>query len=306
MLDQPIIYSKAGIALFHGVSWNIDAAWREIYPGLKLCRMQGSGVQKTYEELCKNRLVDDGEPFYYEVYASITPESSGFYYQNGYGHSQADRLANMIAIATGQPPFMCRTFSPVVESTGNQISTEELYWIGEQNEFLLRESPKIDEACVSAISKMYSAYERMWAVDKSSSRLVSAQIYFYNAWRSMYIEQICLNLAITAEMLFSPNGRNEITHQLAFNMAKFSETHPAKRLELYRKIKKFYGLRSAVVHGGLPDQGKIIDPTVEMFSFIATVLKRILTDDELIEVFNDNKNRDAYLTSLLFDTSNAV
>ena len=302
MLDQPTIYSQTGIALFHGVSWNIDAAWREVYPGLKLCRMQGSGVEKTYQELCEHRHVDDGEPFHYEVYATIAPESSSFYYQNGYGHSQVDRLANMIAIATGQPPFMCRTFAPAVESKQNKISTEELYWLGEQNEFLIRESAKLDETSVEAISKMYSGYERMWAQDKSYSRLVSAQSCFYNAWRSMHIQQICLNLAIAAEMLFSPNGRNEITHQLAFNFAKFHETDSVKRLELYRKIKKFYGLRSAVVHGGLPEQSKLIGPTVEMFGILANVLERILTDDALIDVFNENTNRNNYLTSLLFDT----
>jgi len=51
----------------------------------------------------------------------------------------------------------------------------------------------------------------------------------------------------------------ELTHVLSERVAVFLEDHPGPRLELYRDIKKAYGIRSVVVHGGGHKPSKLDD-----------------------------------------------
>ena len=65
--------------------------------------------------------------------------------------------------------------------------------------------------------------------------------HFYYSWNVDYLEQTAIHISIVLEILFSPHSKDEITHQIAFNVCQFMETGKSdNKLETYKKIKKYY------------------------------------------------------------------
>jgi len=210
----------------------------------------------VYHELCATRQIDEGEPFQYEVYATVQSNGSDLIFSYGDPYSVVDWLSNLIAVCTGIPVGMCRVISPWLE-LNQTTNTGLVYCCGEQADFLSPQYGILNDDSIQQISEMWVRSNALWSSDRAFGRLVSALTFFYYAWRSPYIEQICLNLAVALEILFSPHDRTEMSHQIAFNIAKFKESSEAQRTETYKLIKKFYGHRSSIVHGGIPKDEKI-------------------------------------------------
>lgn len=298
-ISDPTNNSRTIIALFHGVSWNASTKWAEIGDGVTLANFRGSTPQDVYHELCHTRHIDGGDPFGFEVYATLQSGHTELPFGYGDPYSVVDWLSNLITICTGIPVGMCRVISPWLNHE-QPVDTELVYCSRGQTEFLESGYARLNDESLRDISRIWSRSNQLWPHGRKFGRLVSSLTFFHYSWRSHYIEQICLNLAIALEILFSPHDRTEMSHQIAFNVAKFVESTPDKREELYRKIKKFYGHRSSIVHGGVPSDDKIIDLTVEIFRLVASILKRILLDDTLAETFNIDKLRKVYFGQRLF------
>jgi len=109
-----------------------------------------------------------------------------------------------------------------------------------------------------------------------------------------------LNLAVAFEVLFAPHVQAETTHQISVNVAKFCSNDRASMETLYRQLREFYGLRSAIVHGGSADQDRLVDSTVAMFHVMSGILARILTEAELAHIFDEEQLRRKMLNEFMF------
>ena len=109
-----------------------------------------------------------------------------------------------------------------------------------------------------------------------------------------------MNLAITLESLFAPHISGETTHQIAFNVSHFIEGTPEYKAEPYKRVKDFYRLRSAVVHGGIPDDSTLYEVVAQVFELVRAILGRILLDATLAAKFEDESQRRQMFEQYLF------
>ncbi|UCC28958.1 MAG: hypothetical protein JSU86_12230 [Phycisphaerales bacterium] len=288
-------------ALLHGLGWSAGPTQIEIAPGITLCSLEGSVVGRLYWTLCEDTGVDDREPFTYHVYVRLDPtETEAYLLDFGDPYSLVDRFSNVLAVLTGQPVSMCR----VIWSTDGFASatgTSLVYVSVRQTEFLQKTWPSMCAALAQDIAVAWRTQQAEWERKKSRGRLANALVYFYYAWRSHYADQICLNLAIVLEILFAPHSYSETTHQISFNVARFCGESAADRERLYQFVKEFYRVRSQIVHGGRPNEDKLIDAIIEAFPLVAGVLKRILLDQSVADEFANDTRRQAMLKRFLFE-----
>lgn len=59
-------------ALYHGIKWNCPTKDIAISDDVIMGNLKSSPLLETYERLCLENKVDEGEPFDYEVYALFT------------------------------------------------------------------------------------------------------------------------------------------------------------------------------------------------------------------------------------------
>ncbi len=112
------------------------------------------------------------------------------------------------------------------------------------------------------------------------------------------------NFCSLFEAMFSTNS-HEITHKLSERIACFLESKPEKRLELYKKIKSIYSIRSLIVHGSTINQKKHMK--LEELSSLADditrkLLTKILKNKHLVGFFvnSNNVELDDYLNLIIF------
>jgi Apea-like HEPN len=286
--------------LLHVVMWDCKTPEFQIAPNVTLCRFAGSHIERLYLRLCQEEGIDDGEPLVYGTYVLLRPTRDEEYLLDaGDPYSLADRVANLIVVACSE----AISWSRVIWSSDDfqtADGTLEIHGGGTQTDFLQPNSIVIDQDTAGAVQHMWGTIEPMWAAEKSAGRLTSALVYFYYAWRAHYVEQMCLNLAVTLEVLFAPHSQSEATHQLCFNLCRFAGATPADREDLYKRAKKFYGVRSAIVHGGLPSDEDIIPVTTDVFHLTASLLRRILTDAKTAATFNSQTERRQLWNQFLF------
>jgi hypothetical protein len=287
--------------LLHLVDWQYPLNQIQISPSIKVCRTKDSRVGYLYEKLCSESGIDDGEPFNFDSYVLIEPsEANLFSLDFGNPYSILDRLCNVIAIVLSQPIAMCRA----IESNDDFDTCEDthlIYTYSPQTEWILTGGLSINEQSIIEIRKAWQVSQECWEKGMSQSRIVNALTYFYYAWRSYDIEQTCINLAIVLELLFAPHSQTEISHQISFYTSRFLGQKAEDRKDIYDLVKKFYNIRSSIIHGGIPTDGKIIDITVEAFQLCTTILKRILLDENLASTFNSDYLRKEMLSKYLFE-----
>ena len=110
------------------------------------------------------------------------------------------------------------------------------------------------------------------------------------------------------ESLFSTDA-SEITHKIAHRIAVFLDQDPAKRCELYSRIKKAYSIRSKVVHG---DEVKADAKTIQTIAtdvddISRQILRKIAVSKELFDKFHTGKSDlDDYFLKESFGKTGAV
>jgi hypothetical protein len=285
---------------FMGSFSGLDQSSVPIAPNIQLGRFEGSQVEKLYTALVLKDGIDDGEPLMYGAYARIEPSpGAGRLLDFADSYSVVERFSTAIVVATSHP----LTWSRVIWSVtgfGSASGTAELHYAGYQADFLDRAPLDITPLSLSVIRPVWATIDRLWGAHKARGRITTALQYFYLAWRSHYLEQACLHLGVAMEILFAPHSQGETTHQLAYNLAHLHGKDPADREWLYRLAKKFYGTRSAIVHGGLPDHDTIADVTIAMFLTMAAVLRRVLISTELSDILDDERRRRSLWSEFLF------
>lgn len=290
--------SITSAGLLHVIGWDLPFDTLELSPFIKVCRMENSIVAQMYETLCAEKGIDEGEPYWYDSFVLLEPDGDTDNINSGDPYCLLDRVCNVIALVLARPIAMCR----VVQSEDKFktcLRTYEIFQYGLQTDFLMKSQAYIDAEKGAEIKAAWTAASSLWNEKKSASRVNSALTYFYYAWRSPYLDQCCLNLAVCLELLFTPHSQGEVSHQISFNVAHFLGRTPAEMKDVYRVIRNFYGIRSRIVHGGMPGEEKVITATVETFRLTSESLCKILTRG-FGQVFDTDNRRKELLASFLF------
>lgn len=286
-------------ALIHGYSWECPEKEIILAPGLAICSFRETPIEVCYQRLCEVQGIDDGDPFQYKVYLSITEPPAEYEWDTADPLSLINRLCNVVTVITRSPVGMCRAMYSR-NDFATLPETDLLFSLVGQTEFLNKPWRSITPEIATQLIASWLILEKLWCKKKSEGRIANALLYFYLAWRSHHIEHICLNLAICLEMLFAPHSNTETTHQIAFNVSRFLASEPSKREAIYTTVKTFYAARSAIVHGGIPNPNRVIDVTVEMFPIILDILHKIVVSEHLAKIFDNEQERKRLLKDYLF------
>ena len=305
--------------LVHLLEWGYQSPKFELGDGIELCCLKGSKVENLYNKLCEIDKVDEGEPFHYPSYILI-PDSAHddlFSYWGG-PFSIISQCCNMISLCTSYPIGMCRLITSR-DDFNTSWATSIIY---EPNDDLsiLTAYPDyltistngtvtctgdhfqtLDEPLLRNIATCWNNYLKL---SKSSNidnhRVKNALSYFFYSWRSYYLEHVCLNLSIVIETLFSPSSSQELSHQIAFNASHYFGKDANEREVIYSSIKRFYNIRSQIVHGGKAKFHELAAFTPEVFHICAKILKSILIDYTMAQCFCNETDRNNLFKKWLF------
>ena len=308
--------------LIHCLGWESQSTEVDLEAGLKLCRTEGTKVEKLYHKLCKRNEVDQGDPFYFPTHILIDDSMHDdlFPYWGG-PHSIVSICCNLISICISQPLSMCRLITSKDNFRTSWV-TSTIYEASEDSD-IIRARPKIEnfkgndllpfqvesigdlgDSTIHEIGKCLKTISEVQNSNKTDNhRIDNALNYFFYAWRSYHLEQVCLNLAIVLESLFSPSQAQELSHQIAFNTAHFIGNEAKDKEQVYKTIKQFYNLRSQIVHGGKAKERDLFLLTPEVFHLCAFILKKILSSDDLAMCFSSEKARSEIVRTWMFGAS---
>ncbi len=218
--------------------------------------------------------------------------------------SIASRLCNITTICTQSHFGMAR----LIWSNDNYSSSNETYEIFKYTEqdqqtdwHNQHPSPAIS---VEMLKKCWES-ENELTLNKygfyKDGQVTNALVFFFYAWRSYHIEEACIHLAIALESLFAPASTQELSHQISFNAAKFCGQTSQESENIYTSLKRFYKIRSQLVHGGQSDDYKIIEVINFAYPFTCKCLYKLLTNKQLLKEFDNNSQRHALFKKWLFE-----
>jgi hypothetical protein len=137
------------------------------------------------------------------------------------------------------------------------------------------------------------------AIEFHQDRLSVALHSFWAFLFSPFPEQGYVSLVTILESLLS-TGNDEIAHQISERSAVLLRRSSRERLELYKEMKRLYGLRSRIAHGDIKaTKGTInwnstvisargsqigIDMLTRLAQYATAVIRAVLDDAELLSV----------------------
>ncbi|HEX9151869.1 MAG TPA: hypothetical protein VF842_07280 [Flavobacterium sp.] len=158
---------------------------------------------------------------------------------------------------------------------------------------------EFEEETEKTLRIIWNNLKEVWKSSNEKSRINNVLNFYYFSWHTLSLEQTGICISIVLETLFTPHSNSELVHQISFNAAKFLEQDNEERMKIYRYVKKYYNIRSKLVHGeiiSVSEHSLIHD----FFKFISTIILQIIIDNKKILIFNNNKSRQKYLDELLF------
>ena len=295
------------IAVFlHLVHWDVpDRLIVPLSEDVRLCKSHGTNVYRHYANTEAARAQQGKDPFSWASHAIIDAQDSKWLYDFGGHRSAVSRLCNIVTVALGRPVGHATLMASDDGFATVSYIDKPHDQTFPQGDLIFHDQPThlgIDPAKAALIS-------RLWAGDCDlrdgqsgfAGNVASALDYFLYAWRSYYYDQLCLNLCISLEQLFSPSARTELSHRISFNASRFLGADPATRRQIYTTIKRYYDHRSAIVHAGKPKQKEIESLTPAVFGFCVEAFRRILPDAGLRRAFSNKEERDDKFGEWLFE-----
>jgi hypothetical protein len=306
--------------LIHLPQWESSRDFVELEKGITLCRTEGTETERLYKELCETRYVDDGDPFNYGAHVHFS-ESIGLGRIGEWSgpFSAVSQACNLIAICSASPLGMCRLILRATDHDQPWIHTEIIYdhspgvdvlqthpasvKSGSDGNVLAgggRSSP-LNDTVLDRIAQCWGVYTELDRIGSDADhRVQNALSYFFYSWNSYYLDHVCLNLAIVLESLFAPPSPQEVSHQIAFNVSRFYGASRSQREELYKTVKRFYSIRSQIIHGGMPEEGNLSSITPQVFRLCAGILQRIVGDRDNALRFSSAEKRKKLISEWLF------
>jgi len=305
--------------LMHLLLWETDDASFDMGDGVSLWNASGTRVEGLYHHLCETENLDQGEPFSFTSYVLMQDAAHDeiWLYWGG-PFSVISRVCNAIAVCTSIPLGMCRLLTTKDGFRTLWIPSDVIYEMNPEHDFLAADPkdiqvsgdsisvsnvrfPRLNDVTLADIRTLWDTSKRLHSSSKlDPHRVDNAMSYFFYAWRSYYMEHVCLNLSIVLEALFSPSSQHELAHQIAFNASRFLGKTSEERGEVYAVVKRFYAIRSRIVHGAKAKDRDLYRLVPRVFHLCAGILKGILLDCDLAVRFCNKDQRQELLDSWLF------
>lgn len=289
--------SRESIIFIHNLSWKAKAKEQKFLNGLKLCKVEeNSHVMQLYIDECINRGFDLGEPQDYSTMIHVSSDSGIPPYDNHpmYHHNN---LINLLALYF-KTPIGSAVCIELDDSLTKVLGTVELFhYSGSKSDYL--HFGEVDDRSLEDLAIIDRNINEIWKTRKYEGRIANALIFFHESWNFYYPEKTFINLSIMCEILFAPHSQSETTHQIAYNFSSFYGKNKEEKISVYKSIKKYYGVRSKIVHGDSMGDNDYSYVT-EMFNLVASCFVKILLDQELIRIFNEDSKRRKYLEDLIF------
>jgi hypothetical protein len=285
--------------LIHILGWDYHENSFTIDKDISFIALKDSMIEKLYHNLCTEKELDYGQPYVFNTALMIQDfEDDHSTFPSASPQSLSSIFLNLLTIINGASIGHCR----IISSKDDFISswaTYELYDPISEGIYNLNDIHiKMNEQSLFLIKKMWRNLKTTYSM--KNNRIDNALTFYYFSWHSHSLEQTAISLSIVIEALFSPDSNTELSHQIAFNIAKFMEIKKEERMEKYKFIKKYYSIRSKLVHGETINNAEF-ESIPAFFEFISKVLLKILTDPQLTLLFNDNILRKNYLKEKLFE-----
>lgn len=137
----------------------------------------------------------------------------------------------------------------------------------------------------------------------SYNKLSRAYLLVSQARMSQYVPVKLAFYVIGLECLFSNDDKSEVNHKVSERTAHFIGKTPQERMELYRKVKKLYDVRSKFVHGqsikpSIRDLGTL---SVEIDEILRRIFRKLIDNQEIADLFQGNQNKlDEYYVKMIF------
>lgn len=286
--------------LLHCVDWQLSCETSaDLDGGVKICKFEGSAIEQIYHRLCSDYGVDEGDPFRYLSYLLIEPQHDRITFDMCGVENDVAQLCNAMTICFGGHVGLSR-FLPLNDSLQYAGGTEIVHNYTDASFVLYTPEIAITRQSHKQIKLLWSSVRNLRDNYESNRRLNTALSFFNYAWRGFYLGQVCINLSIVLEALFSPSSTTELAHQISYNTCYFLGKNTDERSRIYRIIKQFYSVRSKLVHGDWPNDAKLSGLTPQVFVLCADILQRILLDPVLLQKFSNNKERLEMFNQWLF------
>lgn len=288
--------------LYHLLHWEATNDYFPIDKGITLHKTENTNVEILYHKLCEEVGVDEATPYDYYTHLIYDNEIQGP--SDGNYSSPENRINfinNLLAINLHTPISFVRIMK-TRDDFKTCSGTKQIFYYSESYDFFNTGKFTINDDTLLDIKKCYDNLKNINFKNADINyitRINCALRYFFYSWSSYHVEQTCVNLAVAIESLFSPS-QSEVNHQIAFNICKFVGRDKEERQRVYKLMKDFYDLRSKIVHGSLKDYRKFYPILFDSFYLFASMLRDIIINEELLEIFNDNKQRENYLQDLIF------
>jgi hypothetical protein len=124
------------------------------------------------------------------------------------------------------------------------------YSIQRQNQIIpFGEKYNVDAIDLVAIRKIYDSFETLKSFKNWSNIFLALRRFVASYSRLHRKEDVLIDLVIVLEALLV-SGPEQVGHKLASNAAALLVQEGEDKLILYKKLKKYYDIRSKLVHGG--------------------------------------------------------
>jgi hypothetical protein len=288
--------------LIHLLGWEYQNNEYILDDGLTFVNLNEHQIEKLYKKLCFEDKVDEGDPYNYGsaliLYDDTDKDHSFFPTSSKY--SLSTTFINLLTIIYKGTFGDCR----VIASMDNFETSHGTYMLYEsQTEFIDELNvfhSKFDKSNFEILQTIWLNLKSTYANEIEKSRINNALNFFYLSWNTLTLEQTGICLSIVLETLFSPHSNNELIHQISYNVAKFKGQNKEERTGIYKYIKKYYSIRSKLVHGEIISMEELNSIPL-FFKFICDLILKIITDMNLIHIFNDNKLRKEFIENQMFE-----
>lgn len=156
-------------------------------------------------------------------------------------------------------------------------------------------SPKISDFNKDSFGGKYPSADHFFKSNKTP-RMTRAY-YFILAARSNNALPMKIVMYCTALECFFTTGRGEITHKIAERVAVHLGTSKESKINLFKLIKKAYGVRSTLVHGSLLKENK--DELEAITIQLDEILRSLIIEESEVFAKKDNE-LETYFNELLF------
>lgn len=307
---------KVAILLNH-LEWKGNRTAFSIIQGIEFKTLKRSKIKILYNRLCREMFFHNGEPQNAScavvINETFLDELSVYYHSP---HSIISQICNLLPICLNcpltsysiiwtndnferhaGPPLEIHSDYTLFETLGYTSGiTDQIHkHLAVINRAYDDKAYYLDEKRLEEIKLCYSYFSTT-----KSMRVLNAFNFFFSAWRSHQMEHTCINLAIVFESLFSPSGRDELTHRIAFNASHFLGRNKNEKESIFDLVKRFYSLRSTIIHGGVTKHQELNVLTGVVYLLCAESLRILGTDVSVASKFESEESRNAWFKSWLF------